>query len=1106
MNRLNRWISLLLVLILGCLLGILGCSIWDKSPTPVEPISWSSAAQWVGSPEQNYRFYLRRNFSVADTVKTAWVRFSSDSDFIFYVNGQAIAHERQVLYHSLGLANRRSEKLQRINDSIPYRSRGYDWIHISIPNNWKLATYLDLTPYLRPGKNTIALEIQKGRKDPRVVLEGAVSAVEVTGATINLSTGATEWKVSNLFESRQGLLWFDPAFPDESWPDAKIIGPVREAIYSRVSQHLFDRSLTANWITGTESEQGQVWLRGSWKVTGSRQRAFIRLAGDGEYSLLINGLLVNRFPANDRNQLHMYEVTNFLHPGENTLAVRLARNLDRDWTVRTNGVIVQNDTLDFLLDGWVENSKGEIVDAIATNNSWISLTEPIAGWDTGAGSGQTATMIGTPDRQEFQRRFAGNAYLLNYPDHLLHQSLWILGGIGCTFVYTWSLGQFWLGRNNGWDSLAAGAGLLLPGTLFLIGIGLLKHRYAEAERGLLFCQAKTDIIVLLGFVAIAVLSLLWSQFQPALKDSTLARFPRWGLWFILGSVAFAIWGLATTGIPFDWLVNLAIAATGFGSILVLPIIWSQVISHSSELPQTVREKSIAWGKWILLILIVGIGFGLRAYNLDFVSLESDESTSYDAIKGILRTGAPEAISGIWYTRSPAYHYITALWLLMVGDTPANARFLSVMWGVATLVLVFIFTREITGKTWIALVAIAIVALDPSELRFSRFIRFYQGVEFMNILSFWAFFKGFIDREGRKYQYLFFIAITLTVLHQEVTLTVLPCFLMGFLFFYRPFRLKDDWPIIASCLTFLVIFIYDLAFFVIKCLTPLVGLTDNPGANVKLHLYNVTGFINNFLVGPSRMHILYSFFFFAGLIYFLYRRNEKLVFLYGSILLNLIFVTILVPLVATRYLYQFQALFIVLAVYGAIVVTESLARKFEFILQNRLPLQGFALACVALLLFSNIELERIFAGYYEQIARQNNEVYEYIRQHRQPGDVVIAPSPPGAAVVLGGLDYFIPGAIAFDVPYWRDGRVLDRWGGGVLISNLDQFRRVLEKSQRVWLNLDDHTLGRFKPTYLQYLQTLGKPVMEGFGTRLRLWQREDGILPSVPNQGKDLGVY
>ncbi|NHC33433.1 glycosyltransferase family 39 protein [Scytonema millei] len=1092
MNRLNRWLSLGLVIILGFLLGISGFSVWDKSPAAADRVAWSAQTQWIAPQAPTYRFYARRSFFLNDVPEAAWLRLSADNDFILYVNGRAIARDRNILYHSLGLGSRFSEDFQRANDSVAYRSRGYDWIQLANAKDWKLTTYVDLTRHLQAGRNTIAIEVQKSRQNPRVVVEGAVYPLS-TSPAIDLATGTTPWLVSNLNEAHNGLLWFDRDFPDESWSSARTIGSVREGTYNRLSPRLFDRFLEGNWITGIESSQGEVWLRSDWQIPQHQfSRAFIRFAGDGKYALLINGLLVNRYEADRNNDLHMYEVTNFLHPGNNTLAVHLTR------PIHQLGAAAPFNPLGFFLDGWAETKSHAVIAPIATNNTWKTLEQPVSGWYKGEGEGQAARVLGSPDVQKLERTFEGDAYLLNYPDYLWHFWLWQLAGVGCAVVSAWSLGRFWLDdRHSWWNSLGAGAELLLPGTLFLIGIGLLKHRYAEAERGLLFFQQQSDSLILLGFLVVVLLTLLWSW-----RERKLACL---GLWLPMGLTAFV--SLSLVGSVGVSPASMCLILFGFGAIALFILLPSRT-RHDfiHRLATAYQAYSPIWNQWLILGAIVAIGFIVRTYNLGFVDLDADENTSLDATRGILRTGAPQATSGIWYTRSPAYHYMLALWLRLFGDSVVNARFLSVLWGTATLVLVFILTRKITGKAWLALIVTAILAFDPSQVYFSRFIRFYQVVQCLSILSFWLFLKGFVERSGRAYQYGFFIALTLTILNQEVTVTLLPCFFVGFIFFYRPFRWADDWQIVVSSIVSMGIIAYDLVFFSIRCLTPWVALSDSTDAYLKVHFFSISGLANNFFVGPSRMHIIYSFFFFLGWIYFLKRRDGKTLFLFNSVSINLILLTILIYQIATRYTYQIYPIFILLAVYSAACIAESLASKFEVFTRNSLPTRGIAIASIVLLLILNVEPNRVLASYQDALTRRNNEAFAYISSHRQPGDVVISTSPAAASTGLGGLDYFIPGNIRFDVFYWNNGRVIDRWGGGKLISNLDQMSHVLENSKRVWLHVDNHTEGRFEPVFRDYIETLGQPIMETFGARVRLWKPEDGVFPHVPYQGGDLGAY
>src|SRR5919199_794867 len=158
MNRLDRWISLGLVLTLGFLLGIMGFTLWDKTPSTVERVAWSPEVQWIGPQEPSYRFYVRRTFYIPNAVQAGWLRLSADNDFILYVNGQRVAQEVNVIKNSLGLATLLSERFQRFNDSKPYRFFGnHEWLHVSNPKDWMLTTYIDLTSYLQQGKNVIAI-------------------------------------------------------------------------------------------------------------------------------------------------------------------------------------------------------------------------------------------------------------------------------------------------------------------------------------------------------------------------------------------------------------------------------------------------------------------------------------------------------------------------------------------------------------------------------------------------------------------------------------------------------------------------------------------------------------------------------------------------------------------------------------------------------------------------------------------------------------------------------------------------------------------------------------------------------------------------------------
>lgn len=1102
MERSQRWLPLGLILALGLLLGSLMFSIWEKIPTSVERVDWSQQAQWIAPQTPTYRFYARHTFNLPDNPTAGWLRISADNDFTLYVNGKQVARENNVTNSSRGLGAGLRIPFQNINDSNPYNTKTSPNYLLASSNDWKLTSYIDLTRYLHSGKNVIALEIQKGQTNPRVVVEGFVYPTD-DATSISLSTGETTWRVSNLSETRQSLQWFDRDFSDENWPEAKVLGSVREATYSRLSKNLFDRPLQGNLIAGNPSSNGQLWLRGGWQIpTEQISRAYIRFAGQGAYSLLLNGNLVNNYITENGNQLHLLEVTKFIRSGNNTLAVSLVSPLNTALT-GTNSINA-NSILDFFLDGWAETETGEIVGEIATDKTWTALNQPAPGWTEGAGEEKPVSLLGLSKPEDFRRNFEGNAYLLNYPNYLWHQSLWLIGGVVFAVIYASLLG-LWLGYGNRcWENLVAGSAILSPSTLFLAAIGLLKHRFAEAEVGLLFAQSNSNYVILFGFTAIIVLTLVFIRVNRKIRKLPLSF-----IWFSLGLVACVTFSLAWGGNVF-LVFNLAVVA----AIIAYIFVWMQRREQSPILVlqnkfNVLQHKWSIWGEWIFLILIVSVGFGLRVYNLGFIDLDSDENTSLDASRGILRTGAPIATSGIWYTRGPFYQYLLALWLRVVGDSIVNARLLSVIWGTATLVLVYILARKVTGKVWIALLVTLVLAIEPCELWYSRFIRYYQLLQFLTILSLWAFLKGFIEKSGRLYQYIFFVSLTLSLLTQEVNLTVIPVFFIGFIYFYRPFRLRNDWQIVVGSIMTLAIFIYNLAVAVIRNITPLAALSGATASYLRLHFSDVTNLFSMLFLGADRTHTVFGLFFLLGFFYFVKRKNTKLIFFFSAIFINLLLTTVLTYNLAERYVYGLYPLIILLSIYSAICMIESLIQRINLPVYGLPPLKLLALCSVIVLIICNMQPIRVLASYQESLTRRNNELLAYVKTHREAEDVVISPMSSFTPTSLGKLDYYLFNPIQrenFDAVYWHNGRLIDRWGGGVVLNNVDQLNHILEKSKRVWINVDDVRNYRVTPELREYIKILGKPVFETFGTRLRLWQPEDGLPSRIPNQGKDLGAY
>ena len=1098
----HRIFSLGVLLSLSVLLGTLAFFTWDKPPIPAEPVAWSSSVRWLAASDPSYRLYARHRFTLPDLPKSGWLRLSADNDYILYVNGQIVAQEVSIPRNTTGLGAKRSESHQDINDSKPYRWLIPDWIQIAHPHDWKLTTYVDLTQYLHVGKNAIAVEIQDSEKTARVVIEGAVHPT-IGNETISLTTGEVPWRLSTQRQNRQQFFWFEPTFPDYDWIESQGTKPVNEKTYSRISANLFQRPLQGTWITGKESNLGELWLQGAWQLPLYYQRAFIRFAGDEQYGLMINGQLVNRYNGGDSNQLHLYEVTKLLHPGLNTLAVHLHHFWSLDWSRQQQQTLSPDGLLRFYLDGWAEDN-GEAIAEINTDSTWQTLETPVADWTKGRGQGSPARLLPTPTPIALHQTYEGDAYLSNYPGFLLHLLGWV--GLATLFLFSgaWGVGQL---KRKSTDLLEnqwqAGATLALPTTLFLAGVALLQHRYAEAARGIWFAQTDTNILILIGALEVGLITGLMTLQRSKQISRKL-------LWLLLGLTHYI--GLSLIVKSIFLFGTLSIIAGAASLPLTRTLITKTGTTFKAFRQQLfpIQFSNLDVNQQnCLLGLVLVISLCLRIYHLDYDNPEPDENVSWDAAHGILRTGGPVTSSGIWYTRSPVYHYLLAIWLRILGDSLFNARLLSAIIGIATVSLIFGFAHYLTKNVWLAFFISVILAVDPWELWYSRNIRFYQLAQFFTVAAFWTFLEGFINQRNRICQQLFFILITLMLLSQEVTLLLLPGFFLIFLFYYKPFKLSVDWSIFLGAFLTMIIFAFNIYFVKIKSLTPLVGLSSYTTSFIKLQFNNVSIFVTNFFVGFNRMNAIYGILFMISSCYFSICREKSFICLSFGLYSNVALITIMVFLKAARYIYPIYPIFILVAICGTFCLTKDIGIHIDRLTQNRVFWKPILISSVAILFLLNIEPIRIFSSYGESIRPRHTDIAGYIQTVRENGDVVISNIPAGHANTSGGADYYLMHRMSFfDAVYKHQGRVIDRWEGGILLTNTDQLMKILEQSNRVWLHMFDRQLPKDPELarFFNHLQALGKPILDTYGARLRVWSKTDGVLQRMPNQGGDFGAY
>lgn len=505
---------------------------------------------------------------------------------------------------------------------------------------------------------------------------------------------------------------------------------------------------------------------------------------------------------------------------------------------------------------------------------------------------------------------------------------------------------------------------------------------------------------------------------------------------------------------------------------------------------------------IWLVIIVCIGFILRVFNIGYEALQADENVSWDAARGILRTGTPESISGIYYTRSPFYHYLLAGWLWLFGDTISMARLYSVLSGVGVLVAVYYLVYFMTKRHSLALICAFLLAIDPWQINMSRNIRFYQQLQLFSVITILLFLRGFVWKHGKQYQNWFFASCLAAVLSQEVFVITFPAFCIAGLYYYRNFSWSKDRNVWIGFITMMSLTIFDMSVFSIVCLTPHVGIATSSDSIMQLHLLNVMGFYNTFLFGNTRVHMLYFILFIVGIFYWLRYPNKAIITLYVLVLLTLTTVTVLVMQIANRYVFCLYPAYIIIAVVTADKLLLS-ARNFIFkndsssvTLIHQSRWQSLMLIMLAILVVINVEPHKVLGSYESNHNPQQHHALQFIAEHRLPGDKLIAVHPMPAAIVFKKLDYYLMESISFDEIFMSDRGIIDRWSGGKLVSNVEQLNEVFIRNERVWILFDDQETPKFSKEILDFITNSTRVEHEFFGGKVYLWERSAGRLAPI----------
>ncbi len=490
-----------------------------------------------------------------------------------------------------------------------------------------------------------------------------------------------------------------------------------------------------------------------------------------------------------------------------------------------------------------------------------------------------------------------------------------------------------------------------------------------------------------------------------------------------------------------------------------------------------------------MAVLLAVAAWLRWQYVITISPYIDEFTTMWAAKQILALGVPIMPSGVLYTRGLLDTYVTALFMGIGGDSFVVGRLPSLLFGLATIPLVWWIGKKGWGEPVGWLAAIGLVFL-PEAIVWSSRARFYAPLQTFALLTVWTGYLSVAEPKATWHSQLnFALMFTIALFMQEETLLLYPAAVLAVLVWRGRKALQEPsvWVAHLVCITAMAvrywIEIYGQPgyFETIQAERPDVGLFGDVMGTWRVYaplFLDAERLI--FTVGMG-VAVLFAIRGLADMIprpkgtgLTTYAIKITWVTLYFTLALFSVLAIILLFVGETwrdsRYLYFVQPLWLLLGAAGIWEVVRHFPRRIEGAIYGAIAIMVVALAWQPVL----------------HTLLQQQEGYDlalaYIAEQRQAGDMILTPQPPACALVLDEpCDFYSLQRGYEEYVIGREGVFIDRWTGIPLLNNTADFQQVIRTAPRTWLVIDGLRLAtRYEADFLTTLIEQFEVVYEARG--------------------------
>ncbi len=291
--------ALLFVLTTGTLVGYYGWLALVSPPPPTYYLDFG-AAPWIQASEPSNNVCFRKNLYLSETPKYAWLQMAGIDGFKISVNG------RQATLAQAAEPGEESEVL-------------------SLTSGGNESLICDITHYLLPGTNTIAVNVTRGSFPGRAKLICRGGVIDQSGKLTEFSSDKS-WRVALAPGTIPTLIpWTDREMDDARWAHAEVAPSERTRLTQPVTLPpvLLQQPVRGKWIIDERPGLAHnTTFQRHFDAPNGNTEAWLQIAANGNFSVILNGHFLGDF-TDSSPMIHFLHLKRWMKPWGNDLSIQV---------------------------------------------------------------------------------------------------------------------------------------------------------------------------------------------------------------------------------------------------------------------------------------------------------------------------------------------------------------------------------------------------------------------------------------------------------------------------------------------------------------------------------------------------------------------------------------------------------------------------------------------------------------------------------------------------------------------------------------------------------------------------------------------------------------